>query len=181
MSTQSLADRNNTNQLNPLYERDIGDWQSPSHVTTNPPSQHITAPESSSNRNASSNTFDKPPPPGFGGKTFPIETSLTSALSASAKDPGTYLGSHERRLIGECLYRSQSAAPSYDAQLTTVPTPGLAHSNTPLASNTSHPHIQDAHLRSLTDKPSIQELGQRRSASTGVIGEQQQDLSLIHI
>lgn len=73
----------------------------------------------------------------------------------------------DRRSVGENLIRSHSAAPSLDGQLSMGPPPGLANSETPLVSNRT---AGDSYLEPAMDSSRILQLGQRRPASTGVIG-----------
>lgn len=70
-------------------------------------------------------------------------------------------------MIGESLIRSQSATPYLDGRLSVGPPPGLENSETPVVSNLAS--SRDSYLES--DRSRLQQLGQRRSASTGVIGE----------
>lgn len=97
-------------------------------------------------------TFNKPPP-GFGSQR---ESSRVSDML-------------DRHAIGENLIRSQSAAPSLDGRLSMgPPPPGLgATSDTPLVSNLTP---GDSYLEPAMDATRILQLGQRRPASTGVIG-----------
>ena len=76
-------------------------------------------------------------------------------------------GMMDHRAIGESIVRSQSAAPSLDGKLSMGPPPGLATSDTPLVSNRT---AKDSYLESSMHTSRIFELGQRRPASTGVIG-----------
>jgi hypothetical protein len=71
----------------------------------------------------------------------------------------------DRRGLGE--FRSHSAAPSFDGRLSMGPPPGLANSETPLVSNQTP---RDSYLEPAMDSSRIVQLGQRRPASTGVIG-----------
>jgi hypothetical protein len=101
-------------------------------------------------------SFDKPPP-GFG----------AHGLASSYRESSHITGVMDRRAIGENLIRSQSAAPSLDGRLSMGPPPGLATSDTPLVSNRT---AGDSYLESAMDTSRILQLGQRRPASTGVIG-----------
>ena len=101
-------------------------------------------------------SFDKPPP-GFG----------TDRLSSSFREASQMSGIIDRRAIGENLVRSQSAAPSLDGKLSMGPPPGLATSETPLVSNRT---ARDSFLESSMHTSRVFQLGQRRPASTGVIG-----------
>ena len=74
-------------------------------------------------------------------------------------------GSIDRKAIGDNLIRSHSAAPSLDGRLSVGPPPGLANSDTPLASNRSD------YLQPALSSSRIRQLGQRRPASTGIIGD----------
>lgn len=90
---------------------------------------------------------------------------------------GSRLGSMDmmdRRSIGENLIRSHSAAPSFDGRLSMGPPPGLANSETPLVSNQT---ARDSYLEPAMDTSRILQLGQRRPASTGVIGGTQNSSS----
>lgn len=97
------------------------------------------------------------PPPGFG----------THSLSSSYRESSRMSDLMDRRAIGEGIIRSQSAAPSLDGRLSMAPLPGLATSDTPLVSNRTAGHV---YLESALDHSTILQLGQRRPASTGVIG-----------
>ncbi len=111
-------------------------------------------------------SYNKPPPGfsnGFGGD------DLASSVPRST-DYETRMRSSdilERRSIGDNLIRSHSAAPSLDGRLSMGPPPGLANSETPLVSNRT---AVDSYLQPAMDTSRILQLGQRRPASTGVIG-----------
>lgn len=129
---------------------------------------------------------------------MPISSS-TAAVGAAGGGGGgssghdspslTFLGSLDRQTIGENLVRSRSAAPAFANGMPSIsPPPGMMPSRqTPLASNRSSmsgsggsgDHVAggglsgiDSYLEpSLSDRSHILQLGQRRPASTGVIGD----------
>ncbi|KAG7361697.1 Pumilio-family RNA binding repeat protein [Nitzschia inconspicua] len=145
------------------------------------------SPYSSSNRRS-------PAPPGFAASDY-----LSSSLESRNKqivspnisrqfpepDPRNLLGSFDRRFIGENLVRSQSAAPSFDGGMSMGPPPGLARRETPLVSNRSSGSStmvttqRDSYLDASVDRSHILQLGQRRPASTGVIGGNQTSSSTV--
>jgi hypothetical protein len=120
-------------------------------------------------------SYDKPPP-GFSADLFSGGDGLSSSIPSRHFTIGSssHLGSLDRQAIGENLVRSHSAAPSLDGRLSMGPPPGLSNRETPLVSNRSG---GDAYLESALDKSHILRLGQRRPASTGVIGEHQSSSS----
>ncbi|KAL3920220.1 MAG: hypothetical protein SGILL_003371, partial [Bacillariaceae sp.] len=137
-----------------------------------------------------------PAPPGFGGPSDflsstdqshlskPLASSLQTASHFQDSD-GDFLSSLDRRAMGEI--RSHSAAPTFDGGLSMGPPPGLARRETPLVSNRSnarHNHIigggaKDSYLEPSMNRSHILQLGQRRPASTGVIGGSQTSSSAV--
>ena len=110
--------------------------------------------------------FNKPPPGfsnGFGGDQDATSVPGTREYDARIRSSDVL----DRRAIGENLIRSHSAAPSLDGRLSMGPPPGLANSETPLTSNIT---AVDSYLQPAMDSSRILQLGQRRPASTGVIG-----------
>ena len=107
-----------------------------------------------------------------GHSTSRVPESLNEPLSGLSSDfrgtDGSTVASQlgSSKMIGENLIRSQSAAPSLDGRLSVGPPPGLENRETPVVSNLAP---RDSYLES--DRSHLQQLGQRRSASTGVIGE----------
>jgi hypothetical protein len=142
-----------------------------------------------------------PPPPGF-------SPNFLSSTNNTGDDDFVNLSSFDRRLIGENLVRSQSAAPSIDAgsrflssgtggsrtndtshqqqqhqqqqQQYLFGVGGLANRETPVVSNRTDNRSNsndigggiDSYLESnLSDRSHLLQLGQRRPASTGIIGD----------
>jgi hypothetical protein len=111
-----------------------------------------------------------------------ISTSLDQTLGFSSAFPSridnhyntSRFGSSDdtRQIIGRDLIRSHSATPTLDGTLSRVSLPGLENSETPVLSNAT----TDSYLES--DRSRLQ-LGQRRPASTGVIGGSQSSSSSI--
>jgi hypothetical protein len=130
-------------------------------------------------RPGASNSYEQPPP-GFSSDMFSgAESSLSSSAPRHFKGGGasSYLGSMDRKMIGENIVRSHSAAPSLDGRLSLGPPPGLGSGSreTPLTSNRTN----DSYLESTVDSSHIFQLGQRRPASTGVIGGHQNSSSAV--
>lgn len=116
------------------------------------------------------NVISKPlasPPPGFAHAAHRGSNSYLSHDFGNANIPP--LDSIDHRTIGESMVRSHSAAPSLDARLPFEP-PGLATSETPQMSNRGP---GESYLGPSIDRASILQVGQRRPASTGVIGASQ--------
>jgi hypothetical protein len=139
--------------------------------------------------NHSSSNRRSPAPPGFAASDLfssSVKTRNDPMLSPALQRqfPEGLLGSLERQYIGENLVRSQSAAPSFDGGLSMGPPPGLARRETPLVSNrSSRGHASalatDSYLEPSVDRSHILQLGQRRPASTGVIGGSQTSSSTV--
>jgi hypothetical protein len=102
-----------------------------------------------------------------------VPASMDPALSGLSPHFGSRVGSLDQHSIGENIIRSRSAAPSLDGGLSLGPPPGLENSQTPHASNASH----DSYLDS--DRSHLFHLGQRRPASTGVMGTSQNSSSSV--
>jgi hypothetical protein len=98
-----------------------------------------------------------------------VPASMDQALSGLSPDFGSRVGSLDQHSIGENITRSRSAAPSLNGGLSLGPPPGLENRQTPLASNTNT--SDDSYLDS--DRSHLFHLGQRRPASTGVMGTSQ--------
>jgi hypothetical protein len=121
-------------------------------------------------------SYDKPPP-GFSSELFSGTEGLSSSIPRHFNaSSSSRLGLLDRQSIGENLTRSQSAAPSLDGRLSMGLPPGLASRGTPLVSNRSG---GDSYLESASDHSRILQLGQRRPASTGVIGHNQSSSSAV--
>jgi hypothetical protein len=143
--------------------------------------------------NHSSSHRRSPAPPGFAASDLfssSVKTRNEPMLSPTLhrhfaeERTGGLLGSLDRQYIGENLVRSQSATPSFDGGLSMGPPPGLARRETPLVSNRSSrgPAAAlptDSYLEPSVDRSHILQLGQRRPASTGVIGESQSSSSTV--
>lgn len=82
----------------------------------------------------------------------------------------------DHRLIGETMVRSHSAAPSLDTRLSMDPPLGFMSNETPQVSNRTD---RESYLGPAVDGLSILHLGQRRPASTGVIGASQNPSSSV--
>jgi hypothetical protein len=142
-----------------------------------------------SNNNNHSIFLDQKAPPGFASNGFISSQNSHDALSSSIQrhfpdssngssgGGGGLTGSFDRQTIGENLMRSRSAAPSFDGGFSMGPPPGLSRRETPLASNRSSAIGNDSYLESSMDRSHILQLGQRRPASTGVIGGSQSSSS----
>jgi hypothetical protein len=102
-----------------------------------------------------------------------VPASMDQALSGLSPDFGSRVGSLDQHSIGENIIRSRSAAPSLDGGLSLGPPPGLENSQSPLASHTS----RDSYLDS--DPSHLFHLGQRRPASTGMMGASQNSSSSV--
>lgn len=98
------------------------------------------------------------PPPGF-----------SSDIFSGSVGGSSHLGQSDRQWIGENLTRSRSAAPTFDGGFALGLPPGLANRETPLSSNRSG----DSYLEPALDNSHILQFGERRPASTGVIGGSQ--------
>ena len=119
--------------------------------------------------------YNEKAPPGFSSGLFSGDERLKSTVPGHFEvGGGSRLGALERQTIGENLIRSHSAAPSFDGTLSLGPPPGLGSRETPLTSNRS----RDSYLESNVDHTRLQ-LGQRRPASTGVIGDNQSSSSAV--
>jgi hypothetical protein len=129
-------------------------------------------------------------PPGFSSSDFlsssaasssagPFSTS--SSISRHFVDRSGTRDALDRQALGDRIVRSQSAAPSFDGRLSLGPPPGLASRETPLASNrSSSTTSRDSYLDSFAiDRSHILQMGQRRPASTGVIGDSQGSSSAV--
>lgn len=142
-----------------------------------------------SESNHSAGNSRSPAPPGFSASDFlssdsRSKTTLSPDMARHFPDTNTtgLMGSFDRQFIGENLVRSQSAAPSFDGGFSMGPPPGLARRETPLVSNRSSRNTisqsamasqRDSYLEASVDRSQILQLGQRRPASTGVIGGNQ--------
>eukprot|EP00980_Cylindrotheca_fusiformis_P029583 scaffold23539_cov137-Cylindrotheca_fusiformis.AAC.8 len=93
-------------------------------------------------------------------------STMDRSLSGLSPDFSSRGGSLDQFYIGESITRSRSAAPSFDGGMTLGPPPGLENRQTPLASNLSRDSYLDR------DQSRLFHLGQRRPASTGVIGSE---------
>jgi hypothetical protein len=102
-----------------------------------------------------------------------VPASMDQALSGLSPHFGSRVGSLDQHSIGENIIRSRSAAPSLDGGFSLGPPPGLESSQTPLASNAAH----DSYLDS--DRSHLFHLGQRRPASTGMMGASQNSSSSV--
>jgi hypothetical protein len=121
-------------------------------------------------------SYDKPPP-GFSEDLFSGTDGLSSSIPRHfIVGSSSHLGSLDRQAIGENLVRSHSAAPSLDGRLSMGLPPGLANRETPLVSNRSG---GDSYLESAHNNHHVLQQGQRRPASTGVIGEHQSSSSAV--
>lgn len=130
------------------------------------------------------------PPPGFSSSDF---LSSSAGTSSGGRHEPTFSGSRhfvdrsgtqaalDRQAIGDNLVRSHSAAPSFDGRLSVGLPPGLASRATPLVSNrSSSTTSRDSfHDHFAVDRSHILQLGQRRPASTGVIGDNQSSSSAV--
>lgn len=94
---------------------------------------------------------------------------------------GQIIGTNDhQKTIGESLVRPHSATPSFESRLPIGLPPGFAsrqetppHSNQSGAAIGSNVYLEDPYM----DRSQILQLGQRRPASTGVIGENQSSSS----
>ena len=152
--------------------------------------QHGTLYTDNNDKNNHSIFLDQKAPPGFASNDFisstqnsydPLSSSIQRHFpdSSSGGGGGGLTGSFDRQTIGENLIRSRSAAPSFDGGFSMEPPPGLSRRETPLASNRSTTSTigNDSYLESSMDRSHILQLGQRRPASTGVIGGNQSSSS----
>lgn len=106
----------------------------------------------------------------------PESLNATSRLSSDIRRGESATNPQDRKIIGERMIRPQSATPSLDERLSVAPPPGLENrGGTPVTSNVA-PH--DTYLES--DRSHLRQLGQRRPASTGVIGERNSPSATLH-
>jgi hypothetical protein len=135
------------------------------------------------------------PPPGFS-TSFLASSNASGKTPGSPPHTGGgndslfNFGSLDRQTIGENLVRSHSAAPTFDARmsggihhhslgsaLTNRETPVVSNRSTTLGSDVGRTNPRggggfDSYLEtSLSDRSHILQLGQRRPASTGIIGD----------
>lgn len=122
------------------------------------------------------------PPPGFSADTQ--QHNVRQPIDFRSSHNISSLDSMDHQAIGEALVRSHSAAPSYESRrpLDVHPGhhghhghPGLSSSKTPQTCNRTS---RESYLGPSLDTASILQLGQRRPASTGVIGANQNLSSL---
>jgi hypothetical protein len=116
-------------------------------------------------------------PPGFS-SDFLSEGEPSSVRRPFDGVNSRFEGSFDRASIGETLTRSHSAAPSFDGRISLGPPPGLANSETPLVSHMTSGG--ESYLaESVVDRRRVVQMGQRRPASTGVIGQSQYSPSAV--
>lgn len=111
------------------------------------------------------------------------EGGLSSSLPRhyDAEPASSRFDGFDRAAIGENLIRSHSAAPTFDGRVSLGPPPGLANRETPVISNrVTNVNPGDSYLMdSALDRSRIIQMGQRRPASTGVIGQSQNPSSSV--
>jgi hypothetical protein len=142
----------------------------------------------SKNNNGASYNNHRGPSSGLSSDFLAGDRVLSSSLPRSndVNSSSSRYDAFDRASIGENMVRSQSAAPSFDGRLPLGPPPGLANRATPVVSNLSASSpggrggVDSYLIDSALDRSRILQIGQRRPASTGVIGQNNSSAAVLN-